>query len=315
MASKDLNRKKPPPGDWVYKLHGDIIGPVPSTEIITRMLSGEVDESTQVSTGNGDWRAIHTIAAFRYYLSQAKARIRAARARAEAQIAAKRRRFLNVVKVIIGALLLVLVGSVASYYAIVSRPKQAKVLINAWADKHVPLLSSFAISDTAAGSDIEDDQEFEEEDSGVNIAQILIDDEPALEAIDASPSEHTRHTKHKKRKRFAAIKDKKKETKKTAMAGELSNSEITSVVYAKKNLGRLYGCIKKEIRKNTDLPSTVSMGFTINNDGRIGQVRMHDVRLENSSLHRCFKKKLSKLKFRAYSGERRNVEIPFNIGG
>ncbi|MBW1873064.1 MAG: AgmX/PglI C-terminal domain-containing protein, partial [Deltaproteobacteria bacterium] len=101
---------------------------------------------------------------------------------------------------------------------------------------------------------------------------------------------------------------------KTAMVGRLSNEEITSVVYARSNLNRLYSCIRSEIRRKTELPEVITLDFTINNGGRVSQVRMDNIKLDGSSLHRCFRQKLTSLRFRAYSGQVRNITIPFKIG-
>jgi len=106
-----------------------------------------------------------------------------------------------------------------------------------------------------------------------------------------------------------------KETKETKVAstGRLSNDEITGLVYSRSNLRRLYSCLQREINRNSDLSSPVILEFTIANDGRISQVRMDSPRLDGGPLHKCFRQKLTSLKFRAFSGEVRNVTMPFNF--
>jgi hypothetical protein len=302
---------EPPPGEWLFKLHGEVLGPVPSAEIIERMFTGEVDESTEISFGEGgDWSTIQVVSDFHPFLYQAKAKIRADRARAEAVRAAKRRHARNVVKVAVGAAILVIISFGASYFLIVSRPWRGGDVIRAWAEKHVPLLSVPAASAATLEGGTSAKME-EEEDDGINIDQILIDDSPALVAIQSEEAKK----KSAARKRTAKKKSKteKPETK-TASIGSLSNDEIMSVVYARSNLSRLYSCIRYELKKNPDMPKQFTLDFAIKNDGRIGQVTMEDPKLDGGPMHQCFKQKLARLKFNTYSGQVRNVTIPFNVG-
>jgi hypothetical protein len=309
MERPEVRQMEPPPGEWLIKLQGEILGPVPSAEIIERMFTGEVDESTEISFGEGgDWRTIQVVSDFHPFLYQAKAKIRADRARAEAARAAKRRHVRNIIKVAVGAAILVLVSFGASYFLIVSRPWKSGDTLRAWAEKHVPLLSVPGAKATTL-----DDAEAGMEEDDINIDQILIDDAPALVAI--SPEAEKKKSGTKKRTVKKKTKTSKPETKtKTASLGSLSNDEIMSVVYARSNLRRLYACIRSELRRNPEMNKQFTLDFSIKNDGRIGQVRMEDPKLDGGPMQKCFEQKLARLKFRSYSGQVRNVTIPFNVG-
>ncbi len=310
MARPEVRHLDPPPGEWLFKLHGEVLGPVPSAEIIERMFTGEVDESTEISFGEGgDWSTIQVVSDFHPFLYQAKAKIRADRARAEALRAAKRRHVRNVIKVAVVAAALVIVSFGASYLLIISRPWKSGDTIRAWAEKHVPLLS------VASASAATLDGDAGEEDDGINIDQILIDDAPALVAIQSEAEKRkSRARKRTTRKKSKPSRAEAKTGAKTASLGSLSNDEIMSVVYARTNLRRLYSCIRYELKRNPDMPKQFTLDFSIRNDGRIGQVQMEDPKLDGSGMHQCFKQKLSRLKFRSYSGQVRNVTIPFNVG-
>ncbi len=297
----------------MFKLHGEVLGPVPSAEIIERMFNGEVDESTEISFGEeGDWRTIQVVSGFHPFLHQAKARIRAGKARAEAARAAKRRHIRSVIKVALGAVVLVALSFGASYILIVSRPWKSGDTIRAWAEKHVPLLSVPSASAATLKDDAEAKMEMEEEDEDdINIDQILIDDAPGLVAIKSNSG--NKKSTHKKRSKKKTPKSSKPETR-TASIGSLSNDEIMSVVYARSNLRRLYACIRVEMKRNPDMTKQFTLDFSIKNDGHIGQVSMENPKLDGRSMHQCFKQKLARLKFRPYSGQVRNVTIPFNVG-
>lgn len=312
----------PPPGEWLYKYADEVFGPVPSSEIVERMYAGEVDESTPVSLEEGEWLPIGRLEAFQPFLYQAKAHLRALQARREAELAARRRRRRHRLQVAAVAMVLVLASFGASYLLIVYKPWRSEEVLNAWAAKHVPLLAAVPLEQAAAAT-----QDTGEDDlAGINIEQILIDDAPALVAIapvkngrKGNPARHRKASAGKRggNKSGNSSSRTSREThpgQTTASLGMLSNDEITRVVYSRINLRRLYRCLRAEAKRNSDLPSQVIMEFTINNDGRVSQVRMDDTRLNGGPLHRCFQQKLSHLRFRAFSGQVRNVTMPFKIG-
>jgi hypothetical protein len=310
MERPEVKQMEPPPGEWLLKLHGEILGPVPSAEIIERMFTGEVDESTEISFGeDGDWRSIQMVSDFHPFLYQAKAKIRADKARAEAARAAQRRRVRSIIKVALGAAALVIISFGASYFLIVSRPWKSGDTIRAWAEKHVPLLSV----PSASAATLKDAEASMEEEDDINIDQILIDDAPALVALKSTSGKKKSTSRKRTTKKKTKASTSKPETK-TASVGSLSNDEIMSSVYARSNLRRLYACIRSELKRNPEMTKQFTLDFSIKNDGRIGQVRMEDPKLDGGPMQKCFEQKLARLKFRSYSGQVRNVTIPFNVG-
>ncbi len=306
----------PPPGDWLFKFQEEILGPVPAKEIIERMFAGEVDESTQISLEDGEWTTVQTLQEFRPFLYQAKAHLRAQRARAEAIQAAQKRRTRNTIRVAVAGVFVVIISFFATFFLVIHRPWSGQDALQLWADKHVPLLM------ISMANAHEPDADSAEDLAGINIDQILIDDAPALVAIQDIPSgkNGAKAAEPKKTigKKASTSASKKKGSStagtKTASVGRLRNEEITAVVYAPSNLRRLYSCIRREIKRNDDLPETIVLDFSIANDGKVGQVRMDAIKLDGGPLHACFKQKLASLKFRPFSGQVRNVTLPFNIG-
>lgn len=310
----------PPAGEWLYKLRGEILGPVPSPEIIERMFAGEVDESTEVAPDEGDWRTIQAVPDFHPFLFQAKAKIRAQQARAEAERAARKRRVQNIIKVALGAVALVVVSFLASYLLIVSRPWRGDDAMRAWADKHLPLLQVASVAPALDAKDKMDER--------IDIDRILIDDAPTLVAIKDNVRRRTRPGKKKTRAggassgrsgtggtkgKEAGTGGEKTDQTRTASVGSLSNEEIIDKVYSRSNLRRMYACIRSALRRKQELPGVITIEFTISNDGRAGKVRMEDVNLEGSPIHGCFSRKVAQLRFRSFTGQVRNVTIPFKI--
>jgi len=304
-----------PSGDWMFRLRGEVLGPVPSADIVAHMMTGDIDESTRISREEGEWRTIQQMAEWLPFLHQAKAHIRNMLARAEAERAARKRRMRNLINVGIGAVFLVLLSFALSYLIIVQRPWRDEEAIRAWAGKHVPLMAVAGLGPSAA-NDPGQQHETEGAYDNISIDEILIEDAPDLVAI--KPSNGNRK---KRRRRTTRPVDKpnpkQPETKpdqgtQVASLTGLSKQDITHKVYAKRNLNKLFACLKKEIARNEDLPGRVVLNFSIKNDGRIHNVQLDDIRLDNGPLHQCFKRKLAALSFPAYAGQVQNVTIPFD---
>ncbi len=288
----------PPPGDWLFKLRDEIYGPVTAKEIVDRMFSGEVVETTEVSQEEGEWRLIEDIDGFRPFLIKAKATRQAHEARLKVERDLRRRRRRVMLKMMSMSFFVLMLGFGASYYLIAYRSDFSNSRLKKWAGKHLPLLQiqskvAFEIKHPQSGPD----------GKKIEIDQILIDDAPALVDIHSDISSTDRVTSDKG----------KKSVRQPASSGQLSNEEITSVVYNRRNLQRFYSCIRSVMRTNPDLPSEITIEFSISNDGRAGQLRMDDIRLDNGPLHQCLSKKIAALRFRPYRGQVRNVTIPFNL--
>jgi hypothetical protein len=92
---------------------------------------------------------------------------------------------------------------------------------------------------------------------------------------------------------------------------ELTNEEILSTIFSPEKFGPLQECIKNEIIRNHELSREILVDFSITNEGVIGEVNMDDARQQDGELHECLKEKLQAIQFRSYSGEVKNISIPF----
>ncbi len=301
-----------PGAEWMFKLHGEIWGPVPASEVYEHMLTGEVDESTLVSREEGFWIPLQQFSEWVPLIHQAKAHLRAMRARAEAREALRRRRMRTFINFGIISAFLVLIGFVLTYMVVVRSPWKNEQIIKRWTSRHVPLLMAVGIGTVKNSSSTDMDAKL----GKISIDEILVEDAPDLVAI--SPNKRN----HKKRVRKNKNKTGTKSASKTALKadstqqianiGTLSRQEIIRKVYAKRNMNKLKACLFKEISRNSDLPGRVVINFSIRNDGHVHNVRMDDIRLENGPLHQCFQRKLAKISFPPYQGQVQNVTVPFD---
>jgi hypothetical protein len=309
-----------PVGEWMFKLHGEVLGPVPSNAIVEHMMAGDIDESTRVSFEEGRWVVLQQLPQWRPFLLQAKAHIRAEQARAEAALAARKRRLRNLINVVIGAIFLVLLSFAVSYLVIVQRPWRNEEALQAWSTRHVPLLA--VVGPVGAGRKTPSEQgpvSGAQAYADISIDKILVEDAPDLVAIRPSPG-----TKRKRKRRVTPAPEKTvdagvppavgqpAEGSQVASLGGLTKQDIINKVYASKNMGRLKACLMSEIKRNEDLPGRVVLNFSIKNDGRIHNVQLDDIRLENGPLQRCFEQKLARLSFPSYTGQVQTVTVPFD---
>jgi hypothetical protein len=297
-----IQQAEMPSGKWLIRLSNEVLGPIDAHEIVERMFTGQVTDLTPLSSGDGEWSPIQEHLGFVPFLNQARAKIKAETARAEKERRALRRRKLNRINLAISTFILAAVGFATSYVVITQQPGRNESTLQIWASRHVPLLTiPSAKPGTSGRGPVGSDLEL-----SFNIDQILIDDAPALVGIKTDFSSRRRpFGKH--------APDGEDDVRPLGTGvGPLTNAEITSVINSRSNLGRLFACIGEEVKRNSDLPSTIRLEFTINNDGRVGEVRIDDIQLEDGALHQCLKQKVAMLRFRAYEGERRNIEIPLS---
>lgn len=322
-SSPEQSLPELPPGEWMFKLRGEVLGPVPSREIYGHMVAGDIDEATPLSREEGAWRSVQQRTIWMPFLHQAKAQIRARQARAEAERAARKRRLRSLINWTIGGVFLVLISFALSYLIIVRRPGRTAEALAAWADKHVPLmLASSAGGPAATPGDATGGAGTRYGD--IEIDQILVEDAPDLVAI--KPGGRRRSDKRRRRKRRGD--DRKPDRKPGAAAekgaagadsgtavasvGTLDKPAIIRRVYARRNMRRLTACLKSEIERNPDLPGRIELSFSIKNDGHIHNVQLDDIRLRDGPLQQCMQRKLSKLTFSPYRGQVQNVTVPFN---
>ncbi len=290
-----------PAGKWLIRLSDEVLGPIDAQEIVERMFTGQITELTPLSLGDGEWSPIQEHLGFVPFLNQAKIKIKAENARAEKERRARRRRTINRINLAVSTLILSAVGFAASYIVITQQPGRSESSLQVWANRHLPLLTIPSARPTASGQgSIGNDSQL-----SFNIDQILIDDAPALVGIKTDLS----------RRRTSGRQYPEGEDDGRPLGtgtGPLTNVEITSAINSRSNLSRLFACIGEEVKRNRDLPSTIRLEFTINNDGRVGEVRIDNIQLEDGALHQCLRQKVALLRFRSYEGERRNIEIPLS---
>jgi hypothetical protein len=73
-------------------------------------------------------------------------------------------------------------------------------------------------------------------------------------------------------------------------------------------------CVKAQIRRAPDtVPARIVLRFAIDNAGRAKDVDLEDRFLRRSPMKPCFEARLSRVRWRPYRGEVRNVEYQMTV--
>jgi hypothetical protein len=97
-----------------------------------------------------------------------------------------------------------------------------------------------------------------------------------------------------------------------AAVESLSNAQ--AVAPLKEIQGDLKGCFKAEMESNPDMPAQVVLSYTITEDGKAINVNLDARELRGRPVVPCVQKAVSGLRWPRFSGERKNVSVPFKLG-
>jgi hypothetical protein len=267
--------------EWLYKIDGDVFGPISAQELLEELYEGEIDSNTPIATENSAFRPMSEYDVFKDHIKQAGShRARAAEIKHKASLdsSARVRRRLGLWTV---TALLAVSGFVATIYFVRSYRSE---------------------------------QVAEQEEAALEgqLAQLLdtVSIEPPL--ILESPKEKSSKRKAGKRRR-RRTKSSAPSAPAVKRTGKLTQGEVMYGV------GTVFGgfknCIVRQIQRDrTSVPRKVTLRFTIGNDGNVKSPDLDDRILRKSPMMACMSKQIRSVKFRKFKGEVRNVEYPITIG-
>lgn len=269
---------------WLYKLNGQIFGPVSSKVLLEKLYGGEVDAETPIAPQDGEFMALRRYGAFRLHLPKVAEHRAAAEEARKKERAAKNAKIRN--WVIFGVVISALVGSVG--YGVIHSIRTQRV--------------------EEAERKTEDEERRIREEMIENLMASLTIDPPLIELADDE-------------KQGAGAKGKRRRGAKKAKAGavlpptvELTRGEIMEGVT--EVFGGLKRCIVEQIQRDPEsVTDRIVLSFSVDNSGTVKNVDLEDRILRKSPIKDCIAGKLAQLKFRKYIGEVQNVEYPITIGG
>ncbi|MGI5865740.1 MAG: AgmX/PglI C-terminal domain-containing protein [Myxococcales bacterium] len=291
-------------GQWLYKRHDLLVGPVSFEQLIELLYAGDIDASTPISPhgGSPSFEELGKHDAFQIHLAKAQAKLRV-EAQHEQQKRSERRRGLAKI-VAAGFIVLALVfagGRLAAWLAI-HRP---------WADRiqHPEPMITDELPVITLASERED-----EEEELAYPGAIAPGKKPSSGAIAARPPRAPKQPASSAPAPGRAPRAADPDADGLASVQMWDQAAINRVVKAKK--ATLHRCLAAEAtRQRAGWSARVPIEFTIGNNGRVTKLWIDspDFRSEASELYRCMLEELRQWRFPAYEGEQANVSLTFQI--
>lgn len=274
---------------WLYKLHGEVFGPVRSTELLERLYAGELDAESEIAPEDGDFMALRRYGAFRAHLPKVSEHLAAAREVAKAEAAATRARLLHRMKFVAAA------GLAGIAVFVVTR-----LVIRGYRSEQVATQQEETLRNQYQSL----------------LASVLI--EPPLIEIAEEPepdpkSRPGKRPSRKRSRRSVARFSGGSTVKSTGKPGsELSRQEIMGGVATV--FGGFKRCIVKQMQRDrSSVPNQIVLTFTIGNDGTVKDPSLHDRFLRREPIAECMGGHIRSVRYRTFNGEVRNVDYPITI--
>jgi hypothetical protein len=274
--------------EWLYRVGGEIHGPVPKQVIVDKLIKGELTVKSHVAREGGDFHPIGEVAAFEASLEEVK--------RALAKRAASKTR-----KVVVLAILaLGAIGGGVGVFLKKQMEEKAKENAIAAEAKKKEL-------DAAAG-------EAEELIKGTKTELVAL--------VSLGDISEMKVGSEKKPSSSPGTKSKPGTAPGTTTSGNLemascarSQTEIFGVLG--KHLAKINVCVQDEKARDTQglLPSTLPLEFVVRPDGKVVDFEIGHRAYRTGPMKNCMLKAFQLIKFDTAGGSNCPVEIPIKIGG
>jgi hypothetical protein len=295
-------------GEWLFKQNDLVLGPVTAIVLVEKIKKGELDGDTPVARDGDTFRPMKLVRLFREAWQATVEEKRLAAEERAWRAAATRAKIGRVFVLLLSFALPAAAAAVASRQIMVLRPWDDTPM---WIAKVPPLVDL-----------PQRPPEVKKPDPPPQVA----DNTPPPDAADddedpTKPSDPTKPKKPKtpKSDKPDGGKDGGSATTSTpepppppAAVESLTNAQ--AVAPLKEIQGDLKTCFKAEMESNPDMPAQVVLSYTITEDGKAINVNLDARELRGRPVVPCVQKAVSSLRWPRFSGERKNVSVPFKLG-
>lgn len=299
----------PSQGDWLFKQDDLVLGPVTAAVLVDKIKKGELSADTPIARDGQPFRPMKLLPLFREAWMAAEEERRLAAFEKAHQGAVARARVLRVVVVLV---------LFAAPFAAAAAGARALMVARPWDDtsdwiarvpplvdlpQKPPELKRDPVVDPGVdrkGPVVADNSDDDDDD----------DDQPRdpKKPRVKKPRKDTKDTKAVK-----GADDVKKDGDGGGPVPEsLTNSE--AIAPLKGAQGQMKTCFKAEMESNPDMPAQVVLSYTITEEGKAINVNLDARELRGRPVIACVQKAISGLKWPRFSGERKNVSVPFKLG-
>jgi hypothetical protein len=269
-------------GEWLFRRDGQVFGPIDSRAVAAMLYRGDMDRRTQVSAGDGTWRAVGEVPIFLVHAKKAEAGLRVEREVTGARLLRERRHRRAVIAAVIGALLLV-----AAAVGVALRLARSR--------ETSPLLEDFGAGIRIASA------------ARVGVSRRVAEDEFEV------PLDGSRGAPGRRRPARAAP---------GAADGSVEGGEIVATQFDARKIQAVVGreqrnlvpCFRAEAARSPDFHGDVPIEFAVGNDGRVAQIWIDEPRFRQGPLRDCLAKALGAWRFDPFPGQRPTVSLAFGMG-
>ncbi len=273
-------------GEWLYRRHGEVFGPLDSRHLAAKLYQGEIDAGTPVSPDGGRWAPVGEVPLFRLHARKAEAALRVEREVTGARLLVQRKRRRNTALVVGLAVAAVAGAGLAAYLLAPGRGRVS------------PLLEDFGEGIRVASARVVTGSARRAEDVEVEVA--LDPGQPARPARTDRPA-------------------------RPAARGPATAGPGDELVAAHFNVGRIQAvvnreqhtlapCFREEAARSVDFRGQVPLEFAIGNDGRVAALWIDEPRFKDGPLRECLLRSLAAWRFDPFPGQRPTVQLAFSIG-
>jgi hypothetical protein len=269
-------------GEWLYRVGGEIRGPVSMQILAQKLVRGEIDLETQVAHEGGEFHPISRVAAFAPHITEAKKQL-------GKRHAAKTRRLLVMLAVpalaligVVGYFVWLELGQRRHKAELEARAKLAELARQRKKAESLPDMGLVAL--VSLGN--EDSVKIH---SGASPKRAGAGRRHGAEAAQAEPTELVQECK-------------------------LSQGDILGTL--RKHLAKINFCVEDERTRDKEglLPPTLELEFVVQTSGRVTDFALTDRHYRKGPLNNCFIKAFSTIQFPASNGANCPVTIPIKIG-
>jgi hypothetical protein len=271
-------------GDWNFKQHDMVFGPMPARLLIEKLYRGEVNGETLIAPSDRDaeYTRLREVSFFTVHLAKAEARLRVKRDTDEFNTLEERGRNRRTTAVVVLIASAIVVAGGLGYYLVVERQRLLQREID-----EIPITGN--APELAGG-----------EANGAGTDEVEI---PAA----GSPAGAVKRTHAGGG---------------PAAGGHATTDGLADINYDKSSIisaelrqkPALIPCIKQELQRMPSFRGDIKFTVAIGNDGHVAQLWMDDANLKSGPLQSCFEQKMASWKFSNYEGERATLSDSFRVG-
>lgn len=317
-------------GEWLFKQDDVVLGPVSAAVLVPRIEAGELSADTPVGREAGKWRPLKAVPYFKEILDKAEAQKRALLEQLEREARLRRQRLARWSALAGLFVVPFLLGAVAGRAVWIAKPWDRG---DEWLQRPPPLVDLPPKPKAEpppeenrvveARDDDEEKGEGEEDEERVADAE----EQDAKDAPTGKKSAGKRTAKKattSSKKTASRTQQKKADAPKVAKADEKKDSEsggaplqtLTQkqvMAPVLKSQGAIGNCLKAEVARNPDIPSRVTLMWTVTEAGRATGFRLKEREVREGPLAGCLGKLFDGMRWPRFTGERKNVELPLGV--